>query len=157
MDMMGKRCMHCHKGKYKETSVHDDWEGKLHCPKCGHEVVRHQEKKEEVKVKESFKSLTFRQYLSILEEDTAQDIEKLQADISTLDATINQRTAPLVQQKQRLTKLLMQKQKQKEQEDSRTAAKPGATQQPQQAQPVSKAYPGATTAGTPGATGYTVH
>lgn len=40
IDMTGKICKSCHKGKYKETSVHDDWEGKLHCSNCGDETKR---------------------------------------------------------------------------------------------------------------------
>jgi Zn ribbon nucleic-acid-binding protein len=43
MDMKGKKCRACKKGKYIETSLWDDWDGKLHCSKCGHEVKRHQE------------------------------------------------------------------------------------------------------------------
>ena len=39
-DMTGHRCEECHKGRYQETSIQDDWDGVLHCPKCGHEVRR---------------------------------------------------------------------------------------------------------------------
>ena len=41
MDMTGKKCKKCKKGKYTETSIHDDIDGVLHCDKCGHEVKRH--------------------------------------------------------------------------------------------------------------------
>jgi len=41
-DMTGKRCSKCGKGKYKETSYHDDMDGVLHCTKCGQEVPRWQ-------------------------------------------------------------------------------------------------------------------
>jgi DNA-directed RNA polymerase subunit RPC12/RpoP len=45
MDMMNKKCLKCGKGKYVETSIYDDWDGKLHCDKCNHEVIRHPDKK----------------------------------------------------------------------------------------------------------------
>lgn len=35
IDMTGKVCKNCHKGRYQETSQHDDMDGVLHCPKCG--------------------------------------------------------------------------------------------------------------------------
>lgn len=41
IDMTGKKCLKCKKGKYYETSIQDDWDGVLHCDKCGHEVKRH--------------------------------------------------------------------------------------------------------------------
>ena len=40
VDMLGKKCEACKKGKYQETSIHDDWDGMLHCNKCGHETKR---------------------------------------------------------------------------------------------------------------------
>lgn len=30
-------------GTYKETDIHDDWHGVLHCDKCGEEIKRHSE------------------------------------------------------------------------------------------------------------------
>jgi len=41
-DMTGETCetKWC-RGKYKETSIHDDWDGVLHCDKCGREVKRY--------------------------------------------------------------------------------------------------------------------
>lgn len=68
-------------------------------------------------------TLTFKAYLSILDEDLSSDITKLQGDISTIDTQITQRTNNLVQQKQRLQKMLAVKQQQKEVEDRRLAAK----------------------------------
>lgn len=41
VDMKGKTCKKCKKGKYDETSIYDDWDGKLHCVKCGHETKRY--------------------------------------------------------------------------------------------------------------------
>lgn len=41
IDMKGKKCLKCKKGKYEETSIHDDWDGVLHCNKCGHKTKRH--------------------------------------------------------------------------------------------------------------------
>jgi len=40
-DHMGQVCEKCGKGHYEETSIHDDWDGVLHCSECGHEVKRH--------------------------------------------------------------------------------------------------------------------
>ena len=47
VDHTGKTCTKCKKGKYGETSIHDDWAGKLHCSnkKCNHEIKRWQPKK----------------------------------------------------------------------------------------------------------------
>jgi hypothetical protein len=42
-DRTGKTCKSCKKGKYYETSHMDDWDGVLHCTKCGHEVKRYKE------------------------------------------------------------------------------------------------------------------
>ena len=44
VDMKGKTCEKCKKGKYTETGVQDDMHGVLHCEKCGHETKRHKEK-----------------------------------------------------------------------------------------------------------------
>jgi hypothetical protein len=41
-DLMDQTCRKCGKGYYKETSIYDDWEGKLHCDICNHEVKRHE-------------------------------------------------------------------------------------------------------------------
>ena len=40
-DMTGKKCKKCKKGKYKETSIHDDMDGVLHCSKCGDKIKRY--------------------------------------------------------------------------------------------------------------------
>lgn len=102
--------------------------------------------------------LTFGGYLRIMSEDATTDqaaIQKLQADISAVDAMIIQRTAPLNQRKNQLTKLLMQAQKAAQ----NAAAKPDANQNDQQQQmqantqaPASNGTttPGGTGAGTPG-------
>ncbi len=39
-DMTGQTCEKCKKGKYQETSIHDDMDGVLHCTKCGTKVDR---------------------------------------------------------------------------------------------------------------------
>ena len=41
-DMKHTRCVECAEALYEETSVMDDIQGVLHCPSCGHEVVRHE-------------------------------------------------------------------------------------------------------------------
>jgi hypothetical protein len=43
IDMTGKTCRCCSKGKYRENSLYDDWEGMVTCPKCLDRVKRHQE------------------------------------------------------------------------------------------------------------------
>ena len=44
-DMKNKKCLKCKKGIYIEMSVYDDWEGKIHCNKCGHCINRYQPSK----------------------------------------------------------------------------------------------------------------
>lgn len=42
-DRMGQTCTECGVGRYQETSIHDDWDGVLHCTNkaCNHEVIRY--------------------------------------------------------------------------------------------------------------------
>ena len=42
-DRDGQTCTKCGIGYYDETSIHDDWDGVLHCnnKKCNHEVKRY--------------------------------------------------------------------------------------------------------------------
>lgn len=56
-------------------------------------------------------NLTFKTFLRIVE-DAQQDIQKLMADITAIDAQIAQRTGPLIARKMQLTKQLQAKQKQ---------------------------------------------
>ena len=48
IDMTNKTCTKCHKGKYHETSQHDDMHGVLHCTKCGTQVKRWKVVKEDL-------------------------------------------------------------------------------------------------------------
>ena len=41
IDMSGKKCLKCKKGHYAEISIHDDWEGHLHCVSCGDQTDRY--------------------------------------------------------------------------------------------------------------------
>jgi hypothetical protein len=45
-DRNGQTCTTCGTGYYAETSIHDDWDGVLHCSnkKCNHEVKRYKSK-----------------------------------------------------------------------------------------------------------------
>jgi predicted RNA-binding protein Jag len=45
-DRLNQTCTKCGVGDYQETSIHDDWEGVLHCTnkKCNHEVKRYKHK-----------------------------------------------------------------------------------------------------------------
>ncbi len=69
-------------------------------------------------------------FKDFLQEDVAADVAKLQADIANTDAAIQQRTASLVTQRQRLQKMLAMKMKQKEQEDKQKGQQQQAAQQP---------------------------
>ena len=42
-DRKGQICTKCGVGNYQETSIHDDWDGVLHCTnkECNHEVKRY--------------------------------------------------------------------------------------------------------------------
>ena len=40
VDRKDRKCEKCHEGYYTETSIYDDWDGVLHCSKCGHQVKR---------------------------------------------------------------------------------------------------------------------
>jgi len=48
IDMTNKTCTKCHKGKYHETSQHNDMYGVLHCTKCGTQVKRWKVVKEDL-------------------------------------------------------------------------------------------------------------
>ena len=43
VDMLGENCQECKQGTYRETSIYDDWEGVVHCNRCGHQEIRHKE------------------------------------------------------------------------------------------------------------------
>ena len=47
-DRDGQTCTKCGIGYYTETSIHDDWDGVLHCnnKECNHEVKRYKSKDE---------------------------------------------------------------------------------------------------------------
>jgi hypothetical protein len=44
VDLTGKPCKKCRKGKYQETGFHDDMDGVLHCTNCGTEIERYANK-----------------------------------------------------------------------------------------------------------------
>jgi hypothetical protein len=41
IDMIHQNCEKCKDGYYEETSIHDDWDGVLHCVQCGYETKRY--------------------------------------------------------------------------------------------------------------------
>jgi hypothetical protein len=45
-DRYDQLCTECGMGRYHETSIHDDWDGVLHCTnkECNHEVKRYKSK-----------------------------------------------------------------------------------------------------------------
>jgi len=95
--------------------------------------------------------LTFKKFLSIIDEDVAIDkmVIDIQTAISQIDNQINQRTQPLLAQKQQLQRRLGPILKKKQQEDAKTAK-----EQPQQGtnqQNPMLARTATTTPGSPGA------
>lgn len=38
INMQGSKHKGCRGGRYEETSIHDDWDGVLHCIKCGDRI-----------------------------------------------------------------------------------------------------------------------
>jgi DNA-binding helix-hairpin-helix protein with protein kinase domain len=97
---------------------------------------------------------TFKKFLSIIQEDANVDkmVMDIQTAISQLDTQINQRTQPLVAQKQNLQKRLVPLLKKKEQDDQR-AGKEQQINQQQQQQQQNMQQPGSNTTTTPGSTG----
>ncbi len=108
--------------------------------------------------------LTFKNFYTILAEDASTDqmIAQIQASLGQIDTQINQRTQPLLNQKQQLQRRLAPLMKKKQDDDAKMAR-----QNPQQMnaargqqQPGQQALTGTTTpggigAGTPGATATT--
>lgn len=101
--------------------------------------------------------ISFSEFLTLqLDEDVAQDIDKLNSEISTIDTQMNQRVAPLLQRKTQLQKMLAQKRQQQQAE-----AKKNGNQQPdkmqaqqqQQAGQTQTTTPGSSGSGTPGSVG----
>jgi K+-sensing histidine kinase KdpD len=97
-------------------------------------------------------SFTLKKFLSIIEEDANVDkmVMDIQSALSQLDNQINQRTQPLLVQKQNLQKRLTPLLKKKEQDDLRMGKEQqvNAQQQQQTMQP-----PGSNTTTTPGSAG----
>ena len=89
--------------------------------------------------------LTFKSFLSIIEEDLGGDISKLQADISMLDTEITKRTQPLLLKKAQLQKMLAVKQKQHQVDDKTTDKNTDGQQSGSQT-----TTPGSSGAATPG-------
>lgn len=98
---------------------------------------------------------TFSQFLyasPVLNEDTAADVQRLQQEISAIDAQLAQRTAPLQRRKQQLTQLLAQKQEQLQVEMKKSGNTTDQTQNGQQPQAANNqtTTPGSSGAATPG-------
>ena len=93
-------------------------------------------------------SLTFKELLDIIGEGLEDDVAKLRADISMLDAQIVQRTKGLQDQKNRLQKMLAVKEKQLMTQTNRQQAKP--EDQAQMSAQTQTQTPGGTGEATPG-------
>ena len=96
--------------------------------------------------------LTFASYMSIVNEDIQPEIDKLRADLAMVDASIEQRTRPLLQRKEQINKMLAIKLKQQQAELARA---PTADQQrsPAPTQGSQVSTPGSSGAATPGSSG----
>lgn len=102
--------------------------------------------------------LSFRDFLSIVTEDVTQEVQKLESQLADIDAAINQKTGPLLQQRQRVQKLLAAKKQQQQVEQDRLRqqqAKQQAQQTKQQQQSPMQAgqqtpVPGQAVPGSPG-------
>ncbi len=90
--------------------------------------------------------MSFKEYMSTINEDAAQEVVKLQSDIAMIDTTIQQRTAPLLRRKEQLSKQLAIVSKQA-QADAKT--QPAQAANPQ----LPQAGATASTATTPGSSG----
>lgn len=95
--------------------------------------------------------LTFKQFLSIIEEDAALDkmVVDIQAAINQVDAQITQRTQQLIMTKQQLQRRLVPLLKKKQQEDQKAANK-GTNQDNQVQTGTNTTTPGSTGQSTPG-------
>lgn len=103
--------------------------------------------------------LTFKTFLSIIEEDAAIDkqVVDIQAAIGQIDAQINQRTQQLLAQKQQLTRRLAPLLKRKQADDIKAARDTNQPQNqhvdPNQQMQAGVKSPGSTGAATPGQPG----
>lgn len=98
--------------------------------------------------------LTFKKFLSIIEEDAAIDkqVVDIQTAIGQIDAQINQRTQQLLSQKQQLTRRLAPLLKRKQADDTKAARDANQPQnQNQQVDPNQQMQAGITTPGSAGA------
>ena len=95
-------------------------------------------------------SLTFKEFLGIINEDTQQDIAKLMSDISMIDTQIAQRTTPLNARKVALQKMLALKQRQAQAEEKQNGGKMTTDQEGQAPQGNQTTTPGSSGAANPG-------
>ncbi len=101
IDMTGRTCSECGKGKYAETSITDDWDGVLHCTLCGYKVVRWRPIAINFGVIKSITSVsTARKYVKGVENRENAKIKK------AFDTKVKQRLTNLVKEAHAISKIL---------------------------------------------------
>jgi hypothetical protein len=87
-DRRDQPCTKCGVGVYAETSIHDDWDGVLHCTnkKCNHEVKRY--KYEDNPQPTQQMTLSKEQFSKLVENYVAQIVEGL--DVESLESMVTE-------------------------------------------------------------------
>jgi predicted RNA-binding protein Jag len=85
-DRKDQLCTECGVGRYQETSIHDDWDGLLHCTnkKCNHEVKRY--KSDDNPQPTQQMTLNKEQFAQFVENYVAQIVEGL--DVESLESMV---------------------------------------------------------------------
>jgi hypothetical protein len=87
-DRKDQLCTECGVGRYQETSIHDDWDGVLHCTnkKCNHEVKRY--KSDDNRQPTQQMTLTAEQRIKLIDNYVAQIVEGL--DVESLECMVTE-------------------------------------------------------------------
>jgi hypothetical protein len=87
-DRYDQLCTECELGRYHETSIHDDWDGVLHCTnkKCNHEVKRYKHKDNPQPTQQMI--LTAEQRIQLIKNYVAQIVEGL--DVESLECMVTE-------------------------------------------------------------------
>jgi hypothetical protein len=87
-DRKDQLCTECGVGRYQETSIHDDWDGVIHCTnkKCNHEVKRY--KSDDNRQPTQQMTLTAEQRIKLIDNYVAQIVEGL--DVESLECMVTE-------------------------------------------------------------------
>ena len=87
-DRYDQLCTKCGMGRYHETSIHDDWDGVIHCTnkKCNHEVKRY--KSDDNRQPTQQMTLTAEQRIKLIDNYVAQIVEGL--DVESLECMVTE-------------------------------------------------------------------